>query len=1003
MLVLSSAVFPQDFRNPKLSHYLKPSVEQNTMKKKFTSSADTIKLVAILIQFQEDNNPLTSGNGKFDLSNKYYNPSLQRDTVVDSPPYDSAYFADHLLFLKNYYYKSSKGKLVLNYDLYGHVITLPKKMEEYSPSVNSYDKLGDMFRDAWASADSIIDFSKYDENNTAFVMFHAGVGRDIDLASLIGFDPTPYDITSIYLGIKTLKDIFGQNYEGFPVNHNFKIKNSLIIPSTELRELQLTSGTFLLQLGINGMLTGAFGSYLGLPDLFNTATGRTAIGRFGLMDGQGIFSYNGIFPPEPSAWEKIFLGWVEPVTISYGEWNLNLKSSSTPEQKDSTIYKVLINSKEYFLVENRSRNPFNTGQKVYTHNRGFYDSALFTKDVPGFVNYDIFQVNGNLYDVSYLDWSLPGAIDDTANYRGGILIWHIDENVIDANIATNTINNVLSHRGVAVVEAKGSQDIGITYNTAFGTIISDGYFVDFWYNGNHYVPSSIYQNKFTPTSFPNSLSYSLANNNIFITDFDSLGYNMRLKIKVGSDVISPIAGFPKNLGRTVSNEFSQVIPVDINRNGKEALLVNNGQDLYGFSNNGTGLVNTNGMLYQGIGSFPALYGYHAYISDYRISGIQNGTSSSSIVSFKINSGTVADTSILNMPRRVSASPLLMDSSRIAIGLDNGFVLERLLTANQINYKDTTSKGQITRFSKESPALYRYTSSPYTNIISGNFGSANSVDSLTEYNSSELRINGSKLNVNYSSAFRNIIACDINKDGKQEIIYSEGNKLYAVNSAGILLDNFPFKTSSDITSGFSVCDINDEGMYDILFATASGDFYAVGSNGKVINGFPVKTGPNTYSTPALYNYNDTLAVSMISGDGYVYNFKTNHPYKSQNVLWKNYLKDKDFSNSNFRGVYVPPVYSDKMPKEKVYNWPNPVRDSKTYIRFYVNGSAATATVKILDLSGELVTKLLVVVNSYSDNEVVWDVSSVQSGVYYGVIEATIDGSTETRIIKIAVVK
>lgn len=78
----------------------------------------------------------------------------------------------------------------------------------------------------------------------------------------------------------------------------------MIIPSTELRELQLLSGNTLIELGINGLLAASFGSYLGLPDLFNTSNGKTAIGRFGLMDGQSLFSYNGIFPPEPSAWEK---------------------------------------------------------------------------------------------------------------------------------------------------------------------------------------------------------------------------------------------------------------------------------------------------------------------------------------------------------------------------------------------------------------------------------------------------------------------------------------------------------------------------------------------------------------------------------------------------------------------------------------------------------------------------------------------------------------------------
>ncbi|MEZ4689048.1 MAG: T9SS type A sorting domain-containing protein [Ignavibacteria bacterium] len=84
-------------------------------------------------------------------------------------------------------------------------------------------------------------------------------------------------------------------------------------------------------------------------------------------------------------------------------------------------------------------------------------------------------------------------------------------------------------------------------------------------------------------------------------------------------------------------------------------------------------------------------------------------------------------------------------------------------------------------------------------------------------------------------------------------------------------------------------------------------------------------------------------------------------------------------------------------------PNPVYDNQTFIRYYINGNASTASVKILDLSGELITTLTATVNSNADNEVKWDVSNVQSGIYYGVVSADIDGSTETEIIKIAVVK
>ena len=194
---------------PVLSHPIKFGTENYSSEPKdFFNGTDSVKIVAIMVQFQEDDDNRSTGNGRFDLSNKYFNPNTGRDTVVDAPPYDSSYFADHLMFLKNYYNKSSKGKLQVSYDLYGTVITLPNKMETYSPQRNENNaKIGNLYADAWSRADSVINFSQYQNQKTAFVIFHAGVGRDVDLTSVFGFDPTPYDIPSVYLGLKNLKEL----------------------------------------------------------------------------------------------------------------------------------------------------------------------------------------------------------------------------------------------------------------------------------------------------------------------------------------------------------------------------------------------------------------------------------------------------------------------------------------------------------------------------------------------------------------------------------------------------------------------------------------------------------------------------------------------------------------------------------------------------------------------------------------------------------------------------
>lgn len=982
-----------------LSHPLNLSKDYSV--KQHKTFADTIRVIAIMVQFQKDSSSLTTGDGRFDLSNKYYNPSLQRDTVIDSPPYDSAYFADHLEFLRNYYYKSSKGKCVLNYTMLGNVFTMSKEMKEYSPQKNeNFLKAGQLYREAWAKADSLYHFNGFEPAKTAFVIFHAGSGKDIDLASVLGYDPTPYDIPSVYLGLNTLKEFFGQNFNGIQTQSGLYIQNSLIIPSTELREVDALSGKVLLTLGMNGILTGSFGSYLGLPDLFNTQTGKTAIGRFGLMDGQSIFSYNGTFPPEPSAWEKIYLGWVTPVTISAGDFYYKLKTSSLPAEQDSTIFKVLINSKEYFLIENRDRTPFNNGVKMYMRNRIFKDSVSYTKDIAGFISYDITNLHGNLYDVSNFDWSLPGDITDSTYYRGGILIWHIDENVIDANISSNTINNNLSHRGVCVMEAKGAQLIGLTVSTAFGLETGEGTPYDYWYNGYHYVPSNVYKNEFTPASMPNSLSYSLVNNNIYITEFDSTKSVMNFHIRVGNQ-IKPIAGFPKYIGTPL--EFNSApVAFDLNNDGKDEIFANNGKDIYGFSTDGQPLNGTDGILVHSCGSYPPSIAYIPALNSVRLIGISNSASSSKVGYFGFNNAfQMIDSSFDYFASSISSYPLVMDSLNLILGFNSGNVMRKDLNALILYKMDSTSL-PVNSLSKRPQNSFTFGAGDYYAVD----GNIRDNDFNVKYSASEILYGGGKFADNYKfgKIDNRIILADVNKDNHQEVIFVAEGKLFAVNSSGVMLDNFPLTVPSGIVSIPVAADINSDGVMDILVVNSLGDVYAYGTNGKIVDGFPFKTGAAVNSSPAFFNYHDTLAFAVYGKDGYLYAYKTLYQYTPQNILWKNINNDKYFSNNNFYGITsAPVVYSEKLPKDRAYNWPNPVYDSKTYIRYYINGSGSGTTVKIVDLAGNLITKLNGTSYSNMDNEVVWDVSSVQSGVYYGIIESTIDGSSEKRVIKIAVVK
>src|SRR3990167_6551094 len=71
------------------------------------SSLDTIRILAVMVNFQEDKDAATFGNGKFGtIYSKDYGTK-----ILDPLPHSKEYFESHLLFVKNYFSKVSTGEL----------------------------------------------------------------------------------------------------------------------------------------------------------------------------------------------------------------------------------------------------------------------------------------------------------------------------------------------------------------------------------------------------------------------------------------------------------------------------------------------------------------------------------------------------------------------------------------------------------------------------------------------------------------------------------------------------------------------------------------------------------------------------------------------------------------------------------------------------------------------------------------------------------------------------
>ena len=119
----------------------------------------------------------------------------------------------------------------------------------------------------------------------------------------------------------------------------------MIIPCTDNREETSLGVTYLFQISTNGLLVASLGSYLGLPDLYDTKTGLSAIGRFGLMDGQAIFTYSGAFSAGAFCLgKKCTSDGLTPVTLSPGNYNVDLVTKIAATVSDTTVLKIPINS-----------------------------------------------------------------------------------------------------------------------------------------------------------------------------------------------------------------------------------------------------------------------------------------------------------------------------------------------------------------------------------------------------------------------------------------------------------------------------------------------------------------------------------------------------------------------------------------------------------------------------------------------------------------------------------
>jgi len=361
----------------------------------------TINVLFLRVDFPSNVNN-TTGDGTW-LDPLYTPASVGTPTNADDLNDPSNFWVKRAqTIFVDYWKEVSYGLLPLQVDVSQKVYTLPHAMAAYGTETNAAIEslIYDSVNAANTDPTTTIDFSQYD----ALLIVHAGVGEETA-------DPsTPNDIWSL-----SYSDSTGICQNASSPCLSTKLRGGLLLTEAILMPQTDTRGTFIVD--PVGVYVHEFGHWLGLPDLYCTATGCAAEGA-GDWSLMASGSYNlgdcspvsttcyGSAPAHIDAWSMVRLEWVTPQAITTYQSGMNLNPVELSATAPGTaILKALASTStpsQYFLLENRQNIGYDTG--------------------------------------------LPGH---------GLLVWLIDDAVVNANFEGNTINNSASRPGIKLIEADG--------------------------------------------------------------------------------------------------------------------------------------------------------------------------------------------------------------------------------------------------------------------------------------------------------------------------------------------------------------------------------------------------------------------------------------------------------------------------------------------------------------------------------------------------------------------
>lgn len=332
------------------------------------------KALVILVQFTD-----TKFKTTYD-AHDYFSRMVNQEGFSDNGCWGSA---------RDYFLNSSGGRFDCDFDVYGPV-TLTHNMAYYGGNDRyGQDKLPHMMVvEACRMLDDEVDFTQYDRDGNGVIdnvfVFYAGMGEATGGGTNTVW-PHSFDVR--YCTDANGNSLTNVRLDGKLLG-NYACSNEWIQYVSPARPDAI--GTFVHE----------FSHVMGLPDLYTTNESSSFTpGDWSILDS-GPYLNDGLCPPAYSSFERLSMGWLEPVVLN-GPANCTLNAID----KNEAYCIPTERPTEFFLLENRQREG--------------------------------------------IDKYLPGH---------GMLVWHIDFN--STTWINNSVNNNPSHQYVDIVEANNQTSEG---------------------------------------------------------------------------------------------------------------------------------------------------------------------------------------------------------------------------------------------------------------------------------------------------------------------------------------------------------------------------------------------------------------------------------------------------------------------------------------------------------------------------------------------------------------